>query len=298
MMRLGDHCGSWLAEEAAKDERIWCLDGDLADSDGAIHFAQKHPERFIMAGIAEQSMVSMAAGMASCGLRPWVFSFASFLAYRAYDQVRICLSQARQPVTLVGSHSGGLSNRNGKSHAALNDIALMVTLPYMQVWSPADVADLHFASRSIIDAAEPAYLRLPRRPLGPVDGTPGLIRIIRKPQPVTIVSTGLGTHLAVETAALMETQGISVGLVHCLRLSPFPEEELAETLRGVKKIIVIEDHVELGGLFSIIQSLQPGVPVVPIGWPRNWSGQSGADESLLEMHGMKADQIAEKIQAW
>lgn len=295
MMRLGDHCGHWLAEAAKKDERIWCLDGDLADSDGAIHFAEKHPERFIMAGIAEQSMVSMAAGMATCGLRPWVFSFASFLAYRAYDQIRICLSQARQPVTLVASHSGGLSNRNGKSHAALNDIALMVTLPYLQVWSPADVADLHFASQQIQETAAPAYLRLPRRPLGPLEGTAGPIRIIRAPQPITIVSTGLGTQLAMETVSLLEKQGVSVGLVHCLQLAPFPTDEFTEAVRGVKKIIVIEDHVEIGGLFSIIQSLQPGVPVIPVGWPRDWSGQSGADDSLLEMHGMGPGQICEKI---
>lgn len=294
-MRLGDHCGHWLKEKAKEDQRIWCLDGDLADSDGAIHFAELHPDRFIMAGIAEQSMVSVAAGMASCGLRPWVFSFASFLAYRAYDQIRICLSQARQPVTLVASHSGGLSNRNGKSHAALNDIALMITLPNVQVWSPADADDLHFASEKILEEAEPAYLRLPRRPLGPVKGTPGLIRVIRKAQPVTIISTGLGTHLATEAADLLEKKGTTVGLIHCLRLSPFPSEELMEQIRGVKKIIVIEDHVELGGLFSIIQSLQPGVPVISIGWPRNWSGQSGIDEALLKMHSMSPDQISEKI---
>ena len=122
-LRLADHCGLHLSRLAETDERIRVLDGDLADSDGALHFAERHPDRFLMAGIAEQSMVSVAAGMASCGLRPWVFSFAAFLCYRAYDQVRVSVSQAGQPVTLVGSHSGGLSSRNGKTHAALNDIA-------------------------------------------------------------------------------------------------------------------------------------------------------------------------------
>ena len=96
ILRLGDRCGQLLADLAEVDERIRVLDGDLADSDGSIHFARRHPDRFIMAGIAEQSMVSVAAGMASCGLRPFVFSFAAFLAFRAYDQIRICIGQTKR----------------------------------------------------------------------------------------------------------------------------------------------------------------------------------------------------------
>jgi transketolase C-terminal domain/subunit len=115
--RLGDCCGQELARLADQDDRIWALDGDLGDSDGALHFARRHSRRFVMAGIAEQTMVSLAAGMASCGKRPWVFSFAAFLCYRAYDQIRVCLSQADQPVTLVGSHSGGCTGHNGCSHS-------------------------------------------------------------------------------------------------------------------------------------------------------------------------------------
>jgi len=84
-LRLADHCGLYLGELAVQDGRIRVLDGDLADSDGAIHFAERHPDRFLMAGIAEQGMVSVAAGMASCGLRPWVFSFAAFLCYRTWS---------------------------------------------------------------------------------------------------------------------------------------------------------------------------------------------------------------------
>src|SRR5687767_4405253 len=112
-MKLADHIGALLPGFAQTHPELVVLDGDLADSDGAIHFARACPERFLMAGIAEQNMVSVAAGMAACGLRPWVFSFAAFLCYRAYDQIRVCLGQTRQPVVLVGSHAGGLSGRNG-----------------------------------------------------------------------------------------------------------------------------------------------------------------------------------------
>lgn len=128
------------------DDRIFVIDGDLADSDGAICFANKRSDRFIMAGIAEQNMVSLAAGLAETGNRPRLFSFASFLCFRGYDQTRICLSQAGQPVALVGSHAGGLGGRNGKSHTALNDLSLMLTLPRLQVWAPADEAEVAYLS--------------------------------------------------------------------------------------------------------------------------------------------------------
>jgi transketolase len=295
MLRLGDHCGQFLRELAKKDDRIWVIDGDLADSDGAMHFSAGVPDRFIMAGIAEQSMVSMAAGMASCGLRPWVFSFAAFLVYRAYDQIRVCLSQCRQPVVLVGSHSGALTNRNGKSHAALNDIALMATLPHIHVWSPADPADLFYAANKILQDDHPAYLRLPRKPLENLPCTPGLIRVILPPQDVTIVSTGLGTQLALETQRRLAANGIKAGLIHCLLLSPLPSEALLQQLSGVKKIYVIEDHSIHGGLYTLILSLGLNAKIIPVGWPQNWSGQSGSDESIMEMHGVSPAQVCNRI---
>jgi len=295
MLKLGDFCGHYLSDLATKDDRIWVIDGDLADSDGAIHFAKKFPERFIMAGIAEQSMVSMSAGMASCGLRPWVFSFASFLVYRAYDQIRVCLSQCRQPVTLVGSHSGALTHRNGKSHAALNDIALMVTLPFMQVWSPADTADLHYSANKILAGDQPAYLRLPRRSMPDIKGIPGPVRVIEPAKDITIISTGVGTQLAIATRRDLAIKGIDAGLIHCLSLAPFPAEELLDEIGSAKKIFVIEDHIMYGGLYTLIQNLGVTAKIVPIGWPQNWSGQSGSDESIMEMHGIRPEQICNRI---
>jgi transketolase len=225
MKRLADQCGTELAAIAERDERIWALDGDLADSDGAVHFAQQHPERFLMAGIAEQNMVSVASGMASIGLKPWVFSFAAFLCYRAYDQIRVCVCQARQPVVLVGSHAGGQSGRNGKTHSALNDLALMLSLPRLDVWSPADFQDVDFAVRSLVENPRPAYLRLGRplvREDVPLLGQAAPHRWLRQCQRIALVSTGVASTWALEAAGVLETQGIEVGLLHCLCLSPTP----------------------------------------------------------------------------
>lgn len=295
--RLADHCGQYLSELAIEDRRIQVLDGDLADSDGAVHFALKHPERFTMAGIAEQCMVSVAAGMASCGLRPWVFSFGAFLCYRAYDQIRVCLSQSHQPVTLVGSHTGGLAARNGKTHAALNDISLMASLPHMQVWCPGDANDLKFAMHQILADNEPAYLRLPRRPLELLTGEASACRWLGEPQPIALLGTGLGTHLALAVQKQLSQVNLRAGVLHCPQVSPLPLPALAEALEHCELIFVIEDHYKFGGLASLLQQLALPARIISLGWPTDWSGASGDDEDLLQRHELAPDQIARNILA-
>lgn len=295
-LRLADHCGLHLSQLATLDERIRVLDGDLADSDGAIHFAERWPERFLMAGIAEQSMVSVAAGMAACGLRPWVFSFAAFLCYRAYDQVRVSVCQGRQPVTLVGSHSGGCSSRNGKTHAALNDVALMASLPGMRVWAPAGPREVRFAVDAILAAEAPAYLRLPRRSLEDLPGEPAPWRWLGEPGPIAFAGTGLGTHMALWAAERLAGLGLPMGVLHCPRIAPLPDG-LEAALAGVERLFVVEDHVTHGGLASLLQALGLPVRITALGWPVGWPGQSGDDLDLLRLHGLAPEQIAATVLA-
>jgi transketolase len=295
-VKLADHCGRILAEHGDAEPRLYVLDGDLADSDGAIHFAHRHPTRFLMAGIAEQNMVSVAAGMAEAGQRPWVFSFAAFLCYRAYDQVRMGLSQARQAVTLVGSHAGGLSGRNGKSHAAPNDLALMLSLPHVSVWSPGDLGDVELAVRTLVAQPAPSYLRCPRTPIDEQRGLPGApaaLRWLSPRRPVALVSTGIASHWALAAAARLADAGIDVGVLHCLRLRP--TGALAAELHGVSRIFVVEDHATFGGLASLIHQLGLPAAVTALGWPDEFSGQSGKDEQLLAAHGLSAEQLAHTI---
>lgn len=295
-VKLADHCGRLLAEWGDAEPRLRVLDGDLADSDGALHFATRHPARFLMAGIAEQNMVSVAAGMAEAGLLPWVFSFAAFLCYRAYDQVRVCLSQARQPVTLVGSHAGGLSGRNGKSHAAPNDLALMLSLPHLHVWSPADCADVEFATGAILDRPAPTYLRFPRTPIDEQRGLPGAaaeLRWLLPRRPITLVSTGVASHWALAAAGHLAEAGVEVGVLHCLRLRPLGT--LGAELRGVRRIFVIDDHSTFGGLASLLHGLDLPAAITALGWPPEFSGKSGKDDELLVAHDLSADRLAHTI---
>ena len=296
-MRLGDHCGRYLAELARARGDVWVLDADLADSDGAVHFATEHPDRFVEGGIAEQSLVSMAAGMAACGARPWVFSFAAFLCFRAYDQIRVGLSQARQPVTLVGSHAGGCAGRNGKTHSALNDLALMTTLPGMRVWSPGDPADVRAAVDDVLAEAAPAYIRLPRRALPALPGAPAAVRWVTAPAPAALITTGLSTHLAVDACTLLEELGHRVGVVHCARLVPFPADELVDLVDRCGVLVTVEDHVPTGGLGSLVRDRAGLRPVASLGWPAEWSSGSGNDADVLSSGALDPFSICVRVAA-
>jgi transketolase len=296
-LRLGDHCGLELARLGHRDYRIWVLDGDLGDSTGAARFAEGHPERFVMAGIAEQTMVSMAAGIASCGGRPWVFSFAAFLCYRAYDQIRVCLSQAHQPVTLVGSHSGGCASRNGRSHAALNDLSLMTSLPNVTVWAPADPADVRLAIASILREDRPAYVRLPRSPVDTLPGSAASCRWLTDPAPVALLGTGLGTQFAIAAAAELARRGQPVGVLNCPQLVPLPNAQLATLLADVERLFTVEDHYPTGGLGSLLQDARITPRPAPIGWPTQWTGQSGDDDDLLAAHRLDSVGLADQVLA-
>ena len=296
MLKLADQLAIVLSTHAELDSRIRVLDGDLCDSDGAIEFARRRSEQFIMAGIAEQNMVSMAGGMAAVGLRPWVFSFAAFLAYRACDQIRVSVCQPSLPVVLVGSHAGGLLGRNGKTHTALNDVAVLGTFPNMELWAPADEIDVALAVRTSTARDSPTYIRLPRLAFGSGDvlaAEEGLVRWIRPIQQTVIVSTGLGTRWACEAVSeLEEGFGVAVGLLHLPRVQPLPQ---LPSFDGVKTIVIVEDHVQLGGLGSRLLHAGLGKRIIVVGWPMSFTGQSGSDSDLRRANHLSSRHIAEVV---
>lgn len=297
MDRLAQVCGERIAQIADSQPGIWVLDADLADSDGAEVFGRRHHERFLNVGIAEQAMVSVAAGLAACGCRPWVFSFAAFLCCRAYDQIRACISQTRLPVVLIGSHSGGLSSKNGKSHTVLNDIALMATLPHVEVWAPADRTDAVFCIDQIYAAQRAAYIRLPRDPVPPLGGIVSPTRWLGRPSPTALISHGLSSHWAVAAATLLQQRGFPISVVHFCRLWPLQSDLIRELLSGVELAFVLEDHYGLGGLASLLQSLDLPLRITSLAWPADWSGQSGKPSEVLKRFQLDPTAIADRISA-
>jgi transketolase len=291
LIRLAAACAEQLCTLAGHDHRIWFLDGDLADSYGGTAFEQRWPERFIMAGIAEQNMVSMAAGMAACGARPWAFSFAAFLAYRAADQIRVCLSQAGAPVVLVGSHAGGCGGKNGKTHQAVGDLAVLGALANLAIWTPADSDDVAYAVRAILASGEPSYLRMPREEVGPLPGTPGPLRLLTPQAPVIVLTSGLSAHWAMEALQYLRESGLQLAVLHVGRFAPLPEG-LGARLAAARRWYVVEDHVRHGGLGDAAARLVDRQPDRWFGWPADWPGGSGSADELRRSCGLDGPALA------
>ena len=292
--RLAAVCAHELLQRARSDPRIWLLDGDLADSYGAMAFAETLPERFIMGGIAEQNMVSMAAGMAACGARPWVFSFAAFLAYRAADQIRVSVAQTGLGVTLVGSHAGGCGGRNGKTHQSIGDLAVLGAMAGMQVWTPCDPRDVCHAMEAVLGTARPSYIRAPRDPCPELPGAPGPLRWLTQPSDHILLCNGLSAQWALGTRDVTRSMGLQLGVLHLGRFAP-PPPALPEEIANARRWFVIEDHVRLGGVADQAAHLVGRQPDAWFGWPADWSGGSGSSAELRESCHLGDREVAEVI---
>ncbi len=295
-MRLAAAMARELIYRARTDERIWILDGDLGDSygldDDAIGCVS---ERFIQTGIAEQAMVSMAAGLAACGARPFVFSFASFLCSRAYDQIRVGISQTALPVVLIGSHAGGCAGTNGKTHAMLNDIAMMSSLPNIDVWAPADPAEAMRVVGAVLQGGKPAYVRLPREPQAGLPERETFVWRVGDRGRVAIVSTGLGTRWALAARSRLAERGIDIPLIHVGRLAPFPIAALINELGHMDRVLVVEDHCEFGGLAAHMQHHLSALNVSVAAWPQNWTGASGPSGALRGAFGLDDNGLVARV---
>jgi len=172
----------------------------------------------------------------------------------------------------------------------------MASLPAMRVWAPAGPREVRFAMEAVLAGDQPAYLRMPRRPLEDLAGEPAPWRWLGEPGPVALAGTGLGTHLALWASERLAGLGQRVAVLHCPQVSPLPDG-LDEALAGVEHLFVVEDHVRHGGLASLLQGLGLPLPITALGWPAGWPGQSGDDLDLLRQNGLAPEQIAATVLA-
>lgn len=295
---LGDVCGNYLAQRERDRGDIWVLDGDLADSDGAHRFAGEHPNKYINCGIAEQSMVSVAAGLAKSYQRPWVFSFSAFLTYRALDQIRVSVALTHSPVTLVGSHAGGCCGRNGKSHQAPADIAVVSSLPNVETWAPCDGTSTTAAVEGILASMRPTYLRLPRGGVPDICNSGQLVETLRQGSDGCIVTAGLATHWACEAAdMLLAKHSLRFQVIHVNRVFPLPYQELADSFEGHQALVCIEDHSAHTGLSAILRREFPDYHLHSLGWPENWDGGSGECLALRQSCGLDGPSLVGSLKA-
>ncbi len=297
-----DAYGKALVELGKKHQDVVVLDADLSKSTKTADFAKQFPERFINAGIAEQNMVGMAAGLASAGKVVFASTFAIFATGRAFEAVRNSVAYSKMNVKLCATHAGLTVGEDGGSHQSVEDIVLMRSVPNMTVVVPADGVSTARAVSALYDMNGPAYLRL-GRPAVPViydQDSPfeiGRANRLRRGEDAAIIACGVMVSKALEAAELLAREGIEAAVVDMHTIKPLDEAAVIELARETGNILTVEEHSIIGGLGSAVCETvcaHHPVPVVRLG-VNDVFGQSGEPNELLEHYGLTVEKIVHNV---
>ena len=256
--------------------------------------------RFIDTGITEQTLIGAAAGLALRGRTPIVHALAAFLTMRAFEFIRTDVGIAGLPVKLSSFIPGFLSDGNGPTHQAIEDVALMRGIPGMEVYAPADEADLLAMLPTIWASPRPAYVRICTQPalVAHEPFVPGKAEVLRTGTDVTILTYGMLLSQAIEAADRLAEQGHSVGLVNMRSLKPVDEAVIGEIAERSALVVTLEDHFQTGGLYSIVAETllcrRQTAHVLPIALHERWF-RPGRLPDVLQAEGFTGPQIAETI---
>ncbi len=297
--------GEALAELGDINPDIVSLDADLSCTTKSATFAKKFPDRFFNMGIAEADLMATAAGLATCNKIPFASTFSVFATCRALDQIRNSICYPHLNVKVVGTHAGPSCGEDGGSHQAVEDIAIMRTLPNMVVVVPADDVE---AKKVVYSAAQyigPMYLRFARLASPTVHDESYEFdlfhgEVMREGSDVAIIACGMMVPRALEAAERLAAEGINARVVNMHTIKPIDEELVLDCARTCGKIVTIEEATIVGGLGSAVcevVSEQCPVPVKRIGMPDIF-GKSGAGAELLDEFGLNADHIIEAVKSF
>ena len=300
MLAQRDAFGDTLVELIARDERVYVLDGDLANSTKADVVSRERPDRFLMMGIAEQNMMGVAAGMATCGLVPWVSSFACFIVNRDLDQLRVVVAQPNLPVKLCGAYSGLLTGKTGKTHQDVSDISVMRAMPNMTVLATADAVEVAACMRVANDLPGPVYVRMTRDPepvIFPADYQFELGKAVstREGTDVALISTGAQTPRCLEAADQLAADGGSALVLHLPTIKPLDEDAIVAAAEATGKVVTAEAHTVIGGLGGAVAEIlgeKRPTPMKRIGI-RDTFGESADNDDLLAKYGLTSAHVAD-----
>ena len=290
--------GEALLELGKENEKIVVFDADLACATKTDLFAKEFPDRFFDMGIAEQNMISTAAGISTCGKIPYASTFAVFAAGRAYDQIRNSVCYPNLNVKICATHAGITVGEDGATHQMIEDISLMRTLPNMTVISTSDDIQTKWAVKEISKINGPVYLRLSRLATPTIynenqefeigkaiqigDGTDG-----------TIFATGVTVSEAIKAQENLKEKNINVRVVDIHTIKPIDKDIIIKSAKETKKLISIEDHNIIGGLGTAISEvLTDEYPskLTRLGI-KDTFGKSGKAEELMKYFGITAENI-------
>ena len=289
-----------LMEQAKEDKDIVVLCSDSRGSASLTPFADAFPEQFVEVGIAEQDLVSISAGLASCGKKPFAASPACFLSTRSYEQAKVDCAYSNTNVTLIGI-SGGISyGALGMSHHSAQDIAAMSAIPNMRVYLPSDRFQTAHLIKALLKDEKPAYVRVGRNPVEDVyteDNCPfemDKATVICEGSDVAIIACGEMVKPAVDAAEILKAEGISATVLDMYCVKPLDREAIVKAASSAKLVITVEEHAPFGGLGSmvcqvvcsecpkkVINLALPDAPVI-----------TGTSKEVFNYYGLNAEGIA------
>ncbi len=301
---LRETYGKTLVELGRENQDIVVLDADLSRSTMTKIFAREFPDRFFDCGIAEQNMVSIAAGLAASGKLPFASTFAVFAPGRCFDQIRMSIAQPGLNVKLVTSHGGISVGEDGTSHHSIEDLALIGSLPGFTVIVPADAIETAQAVRTAAASYGPFYIRLCRPKVPPVYTESyrfdlGKAVIMRQGGDVTIIAIGLMVAAALEAAKNLRRKGIDCRVLNMSTIKPIDEAAITQAAAETGAIITAEEHLEHGGLGSIVAQVLARHQPVPMEFVaiKDTYARSGKPAELLQRHGLTAKDIEQGVRS-
>lgn len=290
--------GKALAKIGAEQQNVVVMDADLAKSTKSYEFCKHYPERFFNMGIAEQSLMGTAAGLAASGKTVFASTFAIFATGRAFEQIRNSIAYPKLNVKIAASHAGLTVGEDGASHQAIVDLAIMRSLPNMTVIAPADGVE---AEKAVFAAAEhegPVYLRLGRSAVPVIYGeehefTIGKASQLREGKDATIIACGIMVAESLKAAEELAGEGIAVRVVNMATIKPLDQEAVRQAARATGAIVTAEEHSIIGGLGSAVAEVlveNEPVPMERVG-VKDTFGESGKPQELLEKYGLTVKEI-------
>jgi len=291
--------GQALLEIGAREPGSVVLSADTQDLLGIRPWIAKYPDRFIEIGIAEQNAIGVASGLATTGLRPYVCAYAPFIAARSMEQIRNDLAYANQRVVIGAAASGISLGVAGGTHHALEDLALMRSMPNMTVIVPADVNEAYLATLATLDIDGPVYMRLGgRTPEPPVTDdsaafTLGRASRLRPGNDVTVIACGAMVELALRASDALKADGIAARVLNMHTIKPLDHDAILQAAAETSGIVTAEEHRYAGGLGGAVAELlaveQP-TPMRMVAMPDEFA-VVGPTVALREKYGMSADAI-------
>ncbi len=290
--------GEALLELGKENEKVVVFDADLSTATKTNLFAKVFPNRFFDMGIAEQNMISTAAGMATCGKIPYASTFAVFAAGRAYDQIRNSVCYPKLNVKICATHAGITVGEDGATHQMIEDISLMRTLPNMTVISTSDDIQTKWAVKEISKINGPVYLRLSRLATPIIYDENQEFEIGKAVQigegtDATIFATGVTVSEALKAQEILKQEGINIRVVDIHTIKPIDEDVIVKCAKETKKLISVEDHNVIGGLGSAISEVltqEYPAKLIKLGINDTF-GKSGKATELMKYFEITADNI-------